>query len=260
MKRIINLEYLKNYLSDYFWRLQNSCNLSPDYFNIIFKVELDHALTKMESILYRESDIYEVREGLRHILNNKDFDYMSLLSETANIDYTNQQDARDFFLYMWRFLFDDQWEYAQGTADDHTIVLKDKANERINVREVISDTKWCDNREHDFWGDTQLFFNGDGSGILCYSKPNEKNRILFRFRYIIKENAYTENTLIMIQLPDLNIAFEMAIHVCKALKSYYRNPDGSNTVLRLSDHPFLITQDFLNRRVHFPVETVFYQV
>jgi hypothetical protein len=260
MKRIINLEYLKTYLSDYFWKLQNSCNLSPDYSNIIFKVELDHALTRMESILYRESDICEVREALRYILNNTEFDCIRLLSETANIEYSSQSDAREFFVYMWRFLFDDPWEYASNFDEETTIVLKDKLNEKLNVKEIISETKWCDNKEKDFWGDTQLFFNGDGSGVLCYARPHEKNRLLFHFRYVIKENTYTDNTLIMIQLPDLNIAFEMAIHVTKALKNFYKDPECSNTVLRLSDHPFLITQDFLNRRIHFPVETVFYQL
>jgi hypothetical protein len=260
MKRIVNLEYLKNYLSDYFWKLQNSCDLNPDYSNIIFKVELDHALTRMESILYRESDICEVREALRYILNNKEYDCIRLLKETANIEYSNQADAREFFNYMWRFLFDESWEYVQTPQEDETIVLKEKTSEKLNLKEVISETKWCDNKENDFWGDTQLFFNGDGSGILCYSKPNEKNRMLFHFRYVIKENSYTENTLIMLRLPDLNIAFEMAIHVGKALKNYYKHPDTANTVLKLSDHPFLITQDYLNRRIHFPVETEFYQV
>jgi len=259
MKRIINLEYLKKYLSNYFWRLQNNCDLSPDYYNIIFKVELDHVLMEMESTLYRDADICEVRDGLRYALNTKEFDFIRILKETANIEYSNQKDARDLFLYIWHFLFDESWDYSSDLDSQSTIILKDKIEEKVHVKDFISQTRWCDNRENTFWGDTQLLFNGDGSGVLCYSRPGKKNKILFHFNYSIKENDYTENTIIIIDLPDLNISFEMAIRVTKAMKTYYNTPECASSVLKLSDHPFLITQDFLNRRCHFPVETVFYQ-
>jgi hypothetical protein len=260
MKRIINLEYLKKYLSNYFWKLKNSNDLSPDYYNIIFKVELDHALMTMESTLYRESEICEVRDALRYILNSRDFDFIRILKETADIAYSNQKDARDLFLYIWQFLFDESWEYGSDFNKESTIVLKNKLEEKMHVKDIISQTRWCDNRENTFWGDTQLFFNGDGSGVLCYSRSNKKNKILFHFNYKIKENDYTENTIITIDLPDLDMGFEMAIRITKAMKTYYNTPECANTVLKLSDHPFLITQDFLNRRNHFPVETVFYQL
>jgi hypothetical protein len=260
MKRIIKLEYLKKYLSDHFWNLQNLSALSNDYYNIIFRVELDHALTRMEAVLQQESDICEVKDALRYILNEEDFDCIGLLKETTNLAYTKGKEARTFFLYMWHFLFDEPWDYAQDLNAETTIVLRDKDHEKVHVKDVISRTRWCDNLENNFWGDTQIFFNGDGTGVLCYLRPNKKNKLLFHFDYTINENEYTENTIITLRFPDINIAFEMAIHVTKEFKKIYQNRECSNTVLKFSDHPFLITQDFLNRRVHFPIETVFYPV
>ncbi|MBN1696854.1 MAG: hypothetical protein JW881_05015 [Spirochaetales bacterium] len=270
MKRNISLKYLKQYLSDFLWKLQETLNDDPafqDYRSFIFRTELDNVLTYMEKKLSGESDLNEVREALRYILNADDFDYVSLLRETARLTFLRQDEARDLLSYIWRYIFEDSFEYPPGLSCNDFVLDEQLPEKKIDITTIITQKKWHHATEQISW-DTQIFFDKDGTGTLCYIHLKNANHILFNFRYKIKKNEYTGNSLIMIHFPDLNVAFELAIKVIKAMKRIYRRPkngskngtNGHNTVIKLSDNPFFLTQDFLQRRNHFPQETVFYQL
>ncbi|MBN2441489.1 MAG: hypothetical protein JXJ04_09080 [Spirochaetales bacterium] len=260
MKKLITLKYLKKYLSKYLWQLQDAKRVNydyPDYSFIVFKADMDKALTCMEKELSYESDRAEVKEALKYILNLRDFDYLGLLRESAQIILNIQAEARDIFMYMWKFIFDEPWEYQSDVDKQDFIVKSDKVGKR-NVANIIMQKKWHDHNEYITW-DTQIFFNKDGTGTLSYTHESNDNRILLKFRYKIRENDYSNTTLILIHFPDLNMAFELAAKVIKAMTQMYLQKNGHSNVLKLSDNPFFLTQDFLNQKEHNPRETLFYQ-
>lgn len=261
MKKIIVLKYLKKYLSRYLWQLQDSKRVNydyPDYSFIVFKADLDKALTAMENELNHASDRTEVKETLKFLLNKRNFDYCGLLKESARINMNLQVEARDIFLYMWKFIFDEQWEYRPCVNMADFILKQDKADKE-SIANIIIQKRWHDNKDYITW-DTQIFFNKDGTGTLSYIHLNNDNKIFLRFRYKIRENDYSNTTLIMIHFPDLNMAFELAIKVMKAMTRIYAKQNRHANILKLSDNPYFLTQDYLHHKNHNPRETFFYQV
>jgi hypothetical protein len=274
MKRNLSLKYVKHYFTDFLWKLQETVNGGADfqdYRSFVFRTELDKALNQMERKLSRESDLNEVKEALRYILNAKEFDCISLLKETAHINFQTQEEARELLIYIWKYIFEDTYEYPRGiSCADFTLTdaVRDK---KIDIPAIIAQKKWHHATEQISW-DTQIFFDKDGTGTLCYIHLKNANHILFNFKYKIKMNEYTGNSLIMIHFPDFNVAFELSINVVKAMKRLYNGSqkgtntgsnngsNGHNAVLKLSDNPFFLTQDFLQRKHHFPRETLFYQL
>ena len=262
MKKIIKLKYLKKYLSRYLWRLQDSRRVNydyPDYSFIIFKAELDKSLSVMEKVLANESDRTEVKEALKYILNDRDFDYRKLLRESTRFILNTQEEARDIFLYMWKFIFDEKWEYGPG-VDSHNFIIREERSQKQDIAKIIIQKKWHDNRDYITW-DTQIFFSKDGTGTLSYIHLKNANKILLHFRYKIRENNYSNTTCIMIHFPVLNVAFELVVKVMKAMTQMYSKQNGySNILLKLSDNPYFLTQDYLNHKNHSPRETIFYQL
>jgi hypothetical protein len=259
--KIIKPKYLKRYMSTYLWRLQNSVRMDqdyPDYSPIIFKAELDNALSAMEKELTAESDRTEVKEALRYILNARPFDYLRFLKESARIIFNSQDEARGLCLYMWKFLFDGNWEYPEGVSTAN-FKFKDEKTQKETISDVITQKKWHDNKDFINW-DTQIFFGKDGTGTLGYLHQDDGNQIYLRFRYQIRENDYTDSSVILIHFPDINVAFELVVKVMKAMSLMRQNGNGRPAILKLSDNPFFLTQDYLNRKNHNPKETFFYQI
>jgi hypothetical protein len=261
MKKIIYLKYLKKYLAKYLWQLQDSTRVNfeyPDYSLIVFKADMDKAISAIEKELTHESDRTEVMGALKYILNKEDFDYLRLLRESSHILLNRQEEAREIFLYMWKSLFDEPWEYGPGISVDD-FDFKKNGTKKPNVANIIIHKKWHVNKDYIAW-DTQLFFREDGTGTLSYIHLKNDNKILLRFRYKIKENNYSNTTLLLIHFPDLNMAFELAVKVMKAMSRLYNKKNGRSNVLKFSDNPFYLTQDYLNRKEHSPRETIFYPV
>lgn len=262
MKKLIKLKYLKKYLSRYLWRLQDSSRLNydyPDYTFFVFKAELDKSLSEMEKVMTTESDRTEVKDALKYILNDRDFDYRKLLLKSAGFILSTQEKARDIFLYMWKFMFDEQWEYQPGVEIHDFIVIKDRSPKQ-DIAKIIMQKKWHDNRDYITW-DTQIFFSRDGTGTLSYIHLKNANKILLNFRYKIREYNYSNTTCIMIHFPVLNVAFELVVKVMKAMTQMYSKRNGnSNILLKMSDNPYFLTQDYLNHKSHSPRETIFYQL
>jgi hypothetical protein len=219
---------------------------------------MDKAISGIEKELTQESDRTEVKEALRYILNRENFDYLKLLCDSSHILLTHQEEAREIFLYVWKSLFDEPWEYGPGLCVDD-FDFEPNGSKKIKVANIIIHKKWHDKKDYIAW-DTQLFFKEDGTGTLSYIHLKNENKIFLKFKYKIKENNYSNTTLMLIHFPDLNMAFELAVKVMKAMSRLYRKKNGESNVLKFSDNPFYLTQDYLNRKVHFPKETFFYQV
>lgn len=267
MKKTITFKYLKEYLSLYFWKLREVVHTNPDYpdySSILFKSELDKQLSEMQKVLFFAHDMKEVKEALRYILNALNFDYAAFLKESTNIILQGQEEARELFLYIWDFIYEEDWRYPDNVNIKRDIILKDNMIKKIDVSKIISQKKWHDKKEKITW-DTQILFNKDGTGVLSYIHPQKQNKILLGFRYRIMENNYSSNTLIMLHFPDLNLAFELTIKVTKARKKLTNSSNGNgkrnghNTIIKLSDNPYFLTQDYLHRKNHIPQETFFYQ-
>ena len=118
--------------------------------------------------------------------------------------------------------------------------------------DTLTGKVWTDNLGGISWA-TQIIFDAGGTGTLRYVELGVEDEENFDFNYKLQENK------IQFKFPDYNIDFIFTFRIkLHPQKNIYNELIREEPILILSNHPYYLLKDLLEKADNTPEETEFY--